>query len=85
MNHVELTKKNAQFINEGSQAIAHAMNAVSRVYETFPKPVQNKYHNLYDCIMRGLEEARNDYVALGSCLLSNITHQMLLDKKEEEK
>lgn len=85
MDNIELTKKNAQFINEGSQAIAHAMVAVRKVYETFPEPVQNKYHNLYDSILTGLIEARNDYVALGSYLLSNVTHQMLLDKKEEEK
>lgn len=85
MDHIELTKKNAQFINEGSQAIAHAMVAVRKVYETFPESVQNKYHNLYDSILTGLIEARTDYVALGSYLLSNVTHQMLLDKKEEEK
>lgn len=85
MDHVELTKKNAQFINKANIAITDAMEAVRRVYATFPKTVQNKYHNLYDSILTGLGEARTDYVALGSYLLSNVTHQMLLDKKEEEK
>ena len=84
MNFVETTKKNAQFINEANQAITHAMVAVRSVYATFPEPVQQKYHNLYDSILTGLSEVRNDYVALGSYLLSDATLQMFTAKKEEE-
>ena len=84
MNFVELTKKNAQFINEANQAITHAMVAVRSVYAAFPEPVQQRYHNLYDSILTGLSEVRNDYVALGSYLLSDATLQMFTAKKEEE-
>ena len=85
MNFLETTKKNAQFINEATQAIEDAISAVRSVYTTFPEPIQKKYHNLYDCILTGLNEARNDYVALGSCLLSNATLRILTTKKEEKK
>lgn len=84
MDYVELTKKNAQFINQGNQAIIDAMGAVRSVYATFPEPVQQKYHNLYDSILTGLAEVRHDYVALGSYLLSDATLQMLTAKKEIE-
>ena len=85
MGFVETTQKNAQFINQGNQAIIDAMGAVRNVYATFPEPVQKKYHNLYDSILTGLSEVRNDYVALGSYLLSDATLQMFTDKKEDEK
>lgn len=85
MNFVELTKKNASFINTPNQAIIDAMQAVRRVYETFPEPVQKKYHNLYVSILTGLGEVRNDYVALGSYLLSDATLQIFTANKEEEK
>ena len=85
MGFVETTQKNAQFINQGNQAIIDAMGAVRNVYTTFPEPVQKKYHNLYDSILTGLSEVRNDYVALGSYLLSDATLQMFTDKKEDEK
>ena len=39
----------------------------------------------YDSILTGLGEVRNDYVALGSYLLSDATLQMFTAKKEEEK
>lgn len=84
MNFIETTQKNAQFINEATQAITHAIVAVRSVYTTFPEPVQQKYHNLYDSIVTGLSEVRNDYVALGSYLLSDATLQMITPKKEEE-
>ena len=85
MGFVETTQKNAQFINQGNQAIIDAMGAVRSVYATFPEAVQKKYHNLYDSILTGLSEVRNDYVALGSYLLSDATLQMFTDKKEDEK
>lgn len=85
MGFVETTQKNAQFINQGNQAIIDAMGAVRNVYTTFPEPVQKKYHNLYDSILTGLSEVRNNYVALGSYLLSDATLQMFTDKKEDEK
>lgn len=85
MNIIETTQKNAQFINQGNQAILDAMEAVRSVYATFPEPVQQKYHNLYDSIVIGLNEVRNDYVALGSYLLSDATLQMLNEEKEDEK
>ena len=85
MGFVETTQKNAQFINQGNQAIIDAMGAVRNVYTTFPEPVQTKYHNLYDSILTGLSEVRNNYVALGSYLLSDATLQMFTDKKEDEK
>ena len=34
MGFVETTQKNAQFINQGNQAIIDAMGAVRRVYAT---------------------------------------------------
>ena len=85
MNFIEITQKNARFINKANQAIIDAMAAVRSVYATFPEPVQKKYHNLYDSILTGLSEVRNDYVALGSYLLSDATLQMFTAKKEEEK
>lgn len=85
MGFVETTQKNAQFINQGNQAIIDAMGAVRNVYTTFPEPVQKKYHNLYDSILTGLSEVRNNYVALGSYLLSDATLQMFTAKKEDEK
>lgn len=85
MGFVETTQKNAQFINQGNQAIIDAMGAVRSVYTTFPEPVQTKYHNLYDSILTGLSEVRNNYVALGSYLLSDATLQMFTAKKEDEK
>lgn len=85
MGFVETTQKNAQFINQGNQAIIDAMAAVRNVYAACPEPVQQKYHNLYDSILTGLSEVRSDYVALGSYLLSDATLQMFTDKKEEEK
>ena len=85
MNFIELTKKNANFIDTPNQAIIDAMQAVRRVYAIFPEPVQKKYHNLYDSILTGLGEVRNDYVALGSYLLSDATLQMFTATKEEEK
>lgn len=85
MGFVETTQKNAQFINHGNQAIIDAMGAVRNVYTTFPEPVQKKYHNLYDSILTGLSEVRNNYVALGSYLLSDATLQMFTAKKEDEK
>lgn len=85
MGFVETTQKNAQFINQGNQAIIDAMGAVRNVYTTFPEPVQKKYLNLYDSILTGLSEVRNNYVALGSYLLSDATLQMFTDKKEDEK
>ena len=85
MDFIETTQKNAQFINEANQAITHAMVAVRSVYATFPEPVQKKYHNLYDSILTGLSEVRNDYVALGSYLLSDATLQMFIENKEDEK
>ena len=85
MGFVETTQKNAQFINQGNQAIIDAMGAVRNVYITFPEPVQTKYHNLYDSILTGLSEVRNNYVALGSYLLSDATLQMFTAKKEDEK
>lgn len=85
MGFVEITQKNAQFINQGNQAIIDAMGAVRNVYTTFPEPVQKKYHNLYDSILTGLSEVRNNYVALGSYLLSDATLQMFTAKKEDEK
>lgn len=84
MNFIEITQKNARFINKANQAIIDAMSAVRSVYATFPEPVQKKYHNLYDSILTGLSEVRNDYVALGSYLLSDATLQMFTAKKEEE-
>ena len=85
MGFVETTQKNAQFINQGNQAIIDAMGAVRSGYITFPEPVQTKYHNLYDSILTGLSEVRNNYVALGSYLLSDATLQMFTAKKEDEK
>lgn len=85
MGFVETTQKNAQFIKQGNQAIIDAMGAVRNVYTTFPEPVQKKYHNLYDSILTGLSEVRNNYVALGSYLLSDATLQMFTAKKEDEK
>ena len=85
MNFVELTKRNANFIDTPNQAIIKAMAEVRLVYATFPEPVQKKYHNLYDSILTGLGEVRNDYVALGSYLLSDATLRMFTAKKEDEK
>ena len=84
MNFIEITQKNARFINKANQAIIDAMAAVRSVYATFPEPVQKKHHNLYDSILTGLSEVRNDYVALGSYLLSDATLRMFTAKKEEE-
>lgn len=85
MDYIELTKKNANFINKGNQAIIDAMEAVRSVYTTFPEQVQAKYHNLYESIQTELSEVRNDYVAMGSYLLSDATLQMFTAKKEDEK
>ena len=85
MGFVETTQKNAQFINQGNQAIIDAMNTVRSVYSSCPAPVKQKYHNLFDCILTGLKDARNDYIALGSYILSDATLRMLDDEKEDEK
>lgn len=85
MGFVETTQKNAQFINQGNQAIIDAMGAVRNVYTTFPEPVQKKYHNLYDSILTGLSEVRNNYVALGSYLLSDAILQMFTAKRRTRK
>ena len=84
MNFIEITQKNARFINKANQAIIDAMAAVRSVYAALRGPVQKKYHNLYDSILTGLSEVRNDYVALGSYLLSDATLRMFTAKKEEE-
>ena len=85
MDYIELTKKNANFINKTKQSFFDAMAAVQTVYATFPEQVQAKYHNLYESIQTELSEALHDYEALGSYLLSDATLRMLTVKKEEEK
>ena len=85
MELIEKTIANAQFINKGNQALIDAMDAVRSVYTTFPEPVRLKYHNLYDSILTGISEARYDYVALGSYLLSDATLRMITENKEDEK
>ena len=85
MKFLDKTKNNAEFINQGNQAIIDAMNTVRSVYSSCPAPVKQKYHNLFDCILTGLKEARNDYIALGSYILSDATLRMLNDEKEDEK
>lgn len=85
MDFIEITKKNARYLAKGNQAIADIMDFVRSVYATFPESVQQKHHNLYESTLTKLSEARNDYVALGSYLLSDATLRMFTVKKEDEK
>lgn len=84
MKLIEITRKNARFVNKGNKAIIDAINAVRNVYETFPEPVQQKYHNFFDSIMTELTDARSTYLALGSYLLSDATLKLFTAKKEEQ-
>lgn len=82
---IEITKKNAAYIKKAEQAINEAMNAVRKVYANFPEDVQDKYHNIYAAILSELDDARYDYLALGSYLLSDATLRLLNSKLGEDK
>lgn len=82
---IEITKKNAACIKKAEQAIIDAMNAVRKVYMTFPEDEQAKHHDLYEAIITKLADACHDYLALGSYLLSDITLRLLNSKVGEDK
>lgn len=82
---IEITKKNAAYIKKAEQAIIDAITAVRKVYINSPEDVQAKHHDLYDAIITKLADTCNDYLALGSYLLSDITLRLLNSKVGEDK
>ena len=83
MKLIEITRKNARFVNKGDKAILDAITTVSNIFDTFPEEVKQKYIKFYDSILNGLSDARSNYIALGSYLLSEATLKLFTAKQEE--
>lgn len=83
MKLIEITRKNARFVNKGDKAILDAITTVRNIFDTFPEEVQQKYIKFYDSILNGLSDARTNYIALGSYLLSEATLKLFTAKQEE--
>lgn len=83
MKLIEITRKNARFVNKGDKAILDAITTVRNIFDTFPEDVKQKYIKFYDSILNGLSDVRTNYIALGSYLLSEATLKLFTAKQED--